>query len=266
MTITLLVQEAQVRLPQLLNQIAAGTLDKAVLEEYQLLDPAEENRVAPRVRQRFREAVAEIVSYPAFLAADPGGATQTSVDTQSDFQESVSVYTADLYKLIKWIHHAENNGLPQIASALMSFPAAGGAAINDGETFTLSNFDSIITETFEYDVGGGGVTPGNLDIVINGTENKSQLLTKTRGRINSMVSTTGITSKKQNSDLLLVQSSPGTSGNVATSETVVDAGFVLTNFEGGTDDGYGILLKRSKNDTLPRAVLLGRKQSRALKM
>ncbi len=265
--LTIRVQELQSRLYSLINQLEAGVFDKIIVEEGRVLPPDELARNAAqsgfRTPTRSLEAIAEIVLYNVFVAADPGKSSTTMGDTQSDFQDSPAVYTADLYKLVKKIRDANKTNEPQTATATMSLPSAGASVLIDGETFTLSDFDSVITEIYEFDIGGGGVGAENTPVVLTGTESRGQLRNKIKIAINND-STDIVASNGSAGSLLLTQSGPGSSGNVALSETVADSGFVLSDFSGGTDSGHVIFLRRSKNDPLPRVVCVSRRQARVL--
>ena len=123
-----------------------------------------------------------------------------------------------------------------------------GASLVDTETFTLS--DGVNTPTvFEFD-SGGGVTVGNVAVPFTALDTATQVRDAIITAINGVGATLLITASSGGAALVnLVNETQGTVGNTLSSDTVVNAGFVVTNMTGGldqtagsiVDDGTGIL-------------------------
>lgn len=116
------------------------------------------------------------------------------------------------------------------------------AVINliDGETFTLD--DGVNPPVvFEFDVAGDGVTPGNVIVDVSALTTADEV----RDAIISAVTGVGAALLMTATDggaatVDLTQDNSGTQGNTTQTETVVDAGFVLSNMTGGTGVDYRI--------------------------
>lgn len=63
------------------------------------------------------------------------------------------------------------DGAPDVVEARStgSFTAVAAAGLSDGDTFTINDGTNPAT-TFEFDLGGGGVAPGNVPVVYGGGE------------------------------------------------------------------------------------------------
>ncbi len=107
----------------------------------------------------------------------------------------------------------------------------------DGEIFTLD--DGINTPTvFEFDVAPDGVTPGNILVDISGDTTADDVRDTIIAAINGVGAALEISAADGGAATVdLTQSIGGTAGNTTSSETVVSAGFILTDMTGGLDDG-----------------------------
>jgi len=119
-----------------------------------------------------------------------------------------------------------------------AIPATGditsiaAASLVDGETFTLDDGSNAPT-VFEFDVSANGVGAGNIPILAVGTAAAVRDLTITA--INS-VATLGITATPSGTEnITLTNDVYGDAGNTSSSETVTNAGFILTDMTGGYD-------------------------------
>jgi hypothetical protein len=119
-------------------------------------------------------------------------------------------------------------------AATGSLTAVAGASLVDGETFTLNDGVNSPT-TFEFD-DNGSVTPGNVAVTFTGLDLASFVATTISAAINGVGSGLAITAAVPVGAVMsLSNDAIGVVGNTASSDTVVDSGFVLTNMTGGTN-------------------------------
>jgi hypothetical protein len=125
---------------------------------------------------------------------------------------------------------AQNGGVQ--ATGTITIPAGGGGALIDGETLTLD--DGVNTPTvFEYD-SAGGVTGSNVAITFTGGDTATQVRDATVAAINGVGATLLITAAPSGGDAIdLTADNFGTLAGTVT-ETVADAGYVVTGMVGGT--------------------------------
>jgi len=235
--LTVTVEKAQANLYQYLNQLDSGDLDKLVV-----LDGGAE--------------LCQIVKYSTYLAADPAGAAGVTDDIVAAYSGSPAVHTAPLYRMIKRMRNRQAGADAQIATG--SITAIAGASIVDTETFTITNAAGV-AKVFEFD-SGGGVTGANVAVAFTGGDSAATVAAAIRAAINGVVGFGVIAAAPVGALVGLTQSDPGVDGNVAITETVANAGFLVSGFTGGTDVAAGvggvIALKNSKNDATPRAAMV----------
>lgn len=140
--------------------------------------------------------------------------------------------------------HVKLTSSPAVAATgSIQIPAGGGASLVDGETFTLSDgYNSQVT--FEYNSGtAGAVQAGNIEVAFTGGDTQAQVATATKAAIDAQLAlgtlklVTGVIAVGLFS---LTNSYAGEHGNVTATETVANAGFIVTGMSGGT--GMGLLL------------------------
>ena len=111
------------------------------------------------------------------------------------------------------------------------------ANLIDGEEFVLD--DGVNTAiTFEYDVAGDGVTPGDTAIDVSTLTTATEVRDATIAAIQAEIDAGNLNMTVVASaadELTLTNTLPGTRGNVAITETVADGGFAVTGMSGGTD-------------------------------
>lgn len=235
MPITITVESAQANLYQLLNQLDAGDLDKVVVQDE-------------------GANLFQIVTRAVYEAADPGGSAGAEVDVVTAYSQSPSVYSRSLYKMIK--NMRDRQAGPDAQTAKGAITAVPGAQLIDTETFTLINAANV-TFVFEFD-SAAGVTPPNIPVPFTGVDADTVVAASIQAAINGSAS--GVIAAAPVGALVnLTQSDPGTAGNNLITETVANAGFLVTGFSGGTDAGVEagvIALKNSKNDPEARAFMV----------
>lgn len=114
--------------------------------------------------------------------------------------------------------------------------ALAAASLLDAETFTLN--DGInAAKVFEFDKAGDGVTAGRVAVDITGNPNLATVGARIAVAINSQPQASFQIRAVDNGDgtVTLINQVPGTQGNQSSSETVANAGFVLTAMAGAVD-------------------------------
>ena len=114
------------------------------------------------------------------------------------------------------------------------------ASLVDGETVTIG--DGVTSEVFEFDVAGDGVAGGNISVdvstLVTANDVRDALITAING--------TGLEITASNGGAALVNlvaDNYGTGPNVAITETVVNAGFVVSGMAGGAAAGSAVRLE-----------------------
>jgi len=113
------------------------------------------------------------------------------------------------------------------------------ASLLDNETFTLTDGANAAT-VFEYQVTGGFSPTGGGVVVINVTTDTTdaEVALRTRTAINGVVGGLAITAAAPTGAVIpLTNDATGTAGNVAITDTVVNAGFTHTGMSGGSAGG-----------------------------
>lgn len=141
---------------------------------------------------------------------------------------------------------AESALVGAFATGSITVPAGGGAALVDGETFTLNDGVNPAT-VFEFD-SGGGVGVGRVAVPFTGGDTQATV----RGAIVTAIQGVGAG--------LRISASPGgagvvnlaadrclVAGNVAITDTVADAGFLVVGMAGGADEGETFTLNDGVN-------------------
>ena len=120
------------------------------------------------------------------------------------------------------------NGPPLMANG--SITTVAKANLVDGETFTL--IDPAATYVFEFDVNGTGVTAGRVQVNVSTDTTAADV----RDRIITAINASGIQIRGFEAGAAtvgLISTVPGTGSNTTSAETVVDAGFAITDMAGG---------------------------------
>lgn len=106
------------------------------------------------------------------------------------------------------------------------------AALLDGETVVID--DGFGPVTFEFDLAGNGVTPGNVAVTLASGDLQPTVRDKLIDAING--STLQITAASAGiADIALVNQNLGAFGNIAIVETVGNPAFTVTGMAGGAD-------------------------------
>lgn len=125
-----------------------------------------------------------------------------------------------------------------------------GIDLVDGETFTLN--DGVNPATiFEFDLGGGGVTPGNVAVVYTAGDTAAQIAQAIVAAVNAVGAGLAITAYWGTSNLVILTNDVhGTAGNQPITETVADLAFVVSGMAGGLSTYH------EANATLPGVATL----------
>lgn len=124
------------------------------------------------------------------------------------------------------------------------------ANLVDGETFTLD--DGTAPVVFEFDGVSGpadGVTGGNVAVDVSAVSTDIEIAGVVASVINGsalgMVATDNL-----NGTVGLVSDAVGTLGNTTSSETVLDAGFIVTDMTSGADAITGLISSATKGSVI----------------
>ncbi len=124
------------------------------------------------------------------------------------------------------------------APATGSITCVAKAALVDGETLTLDDGTNAAT-VFEFDVAGDGVAGGNTQVNVSTDTTAIQVATRLANAINTVAAGLAITATAVgDGTITLANDANGPSGNVAITETVADAGFVVAGMSGGHQDTF----------------------------
>ena len=228
-TVTKTIQYVQANLDPLLDQLEAGTVDDVAITK----DTMSARKVQSQV------VIGKIVTYADFIAADVGLNTNRSNICQSAFMRS-------RYNFVKKLT-AANAEVDASVKALLqkggTVSAAGqitvvaGAALIDGETFTLNDgINAPVVFEFNDDAT---VTPGNVAVGFTGGSTTAQVRDAMITAINDVIGTLLITASNGGAAIVtLVNDGKLASGNTTISDTVADAGFIPVNFAGAGDITY----------------------------
>lgn len=119
------------------------------------------------------------------------------------------------------------------ATGTITIPPGGGAALIDGETFTLNDGVNAAT-VFEFN-SGGGVTGANVAVPFTGGDSQATVRTAAITAINGVGGGLRITASPGATGVIaLVNDIPGAPGNVTISDTVADGAFTHTGMAGGS--------------------------------
>lgn len=114
-----------------------------------------------------------------------------------------------------------------------SITVVGGASLVDGEKFTLNDGVNPAT-VFEFD-SGGGVSGANVAVAFTGGDSAGTVRDAVIAAINGVVGALLITASIGGASVVtLTADRSGTVGNQTVTETVADAGFIVTGMSGGT--------------------------------
>lgn len=124
------------------------------------------------------------------------------------------------------------------ATGSITVPAGGGGSLVDGETFTID--DGVNTPTvFEFD-SGGGVTSPNVAVAFTGGDSQAVVRDTIVSTING-VATLLITAAPGAAGVAdLTADNFGTLANNTITETVADAGFLVTGMSSGVARTLGV--------------------------
>lgn len=118
-----------------------------------------------------------------------------------------------------------------------SITTVAQANLVDGETFVLD--DGVNPSvTFEYDVAGDGVAGGNVQIDVSADTTPDDVRDTTIAAINGAGSLAITAGDGGPAKVRLHNDNIGTQGNVAITESVADAGFLVSGMSGGADEDY----------------------------
>lgn len=135
-------------------------------------------------------------------------------------------------------------------AATGSMTCVAKASIISGETFTLDDGFNAAT-TFDFDTTGAHAPAGsNIDLDISAATTATEVRDLVVTAINAQGATLRIfATASSTADIILTNTVQGEIGNTTQSETVANAGFLISNMVGGadpeageiTDDGTGLL-------------------------
>lgn len=151
-----------------------------------------------------------------------------------------------------------NIAVPAAAAASGSIVAVPKANLIDGETFTLD--DGVNPPTvFELDVDGLGVGGGNVAVDVSPDTTDVEVATRMVSAINGVGAGLALTASNAggtSATVTITNDQSGTVGNVTTwSDTVADAGFIITQPTGG--DGDRVVLSQAGGETPTDTAAIG---------
>jgi len=142
-----------------------------------------------------------------------------------------------------------------LTAASGSIVTVDGSLLVDTETFTLD--DGVNPPSvFEFD-DNATVTPGNVAVAFTGADSLATVRAAIIAAINTAGSLDITASPGTPGQILLVNDTPGSAGNVTITETVADVGFVVSGMSGGLDAGpERTVLYLTNNLTTPTKYIL----------
>jgi predicted transcriptional regulator len=217
MPITVSVEAAQANFYQYLNQLDAAEIDKVIVNDGEA-------------------ELCQIVTAAVFEAADPGGSGAAVVDLVAALSISPATQGKSLYRLLKRMRDFQTDAVAGIASGTITCVAK--ANIIDGEKVVLTepggtDYDFHFDQTGTY-TPGGGYDATNLRVNISGATTDDDVAVILAAVIDGTIFTAPVPGAAV---IAVTQSDPGLSGNVAITEDIVNAGFLVSGFAGGTDGG-----------------------------
>ena len=119
-------------------------------------------------------------------------------------------------------------------AAAGSITCVAKASLLDGQTVTISDGTNPAS-VFEFDVAGDGVTGPNVQVNVSTDTTAIQVAARLHAAINGVVGGLTVTSTdNHDGTLTLAADASGTTHNVAITETVANAGFLVSGMSGGT--------------------------------
>lgn len=126
---------------------------------------------------------------------------------------------------------------PNFKAATGSITVVAKASLVDGETFTLDDGQNPPL-TFEFDVTGDGVAAGNVPVDVSADVSVANVRSTVISAINDGFQL-DIEASAGGAGIVELQNEfTGTHGNTTQSETVANAGFIVTNMTLGTGGPY----------------------------
>lgn len=222
MPITVSVEAAQANFYQYLNQLDDALIDKVIVN-----DGAVE--------------LCQLVTAAVFEAADPGGSGAAIADLVGAYSISPSSQGKSLYRVIKRMRDLQTDAVAQTAAG--SITCVAQASIVDAEKVEITDAGGTLYTFYFNQTGGytpgGGYDAVNLEVDISGDTTDADVATTLAGVIDGTVFTAPAPAAAV---IAVTQSDPGAAGNVALTENVVNAGFLVSGFAGGTDGGDVVAL------------------------
>lgn len=143
-----------------------------------------------------------------------------------------------LEPLVSDLFHQTEDARGQVTVEIHGGYAAGSivaiakAALIDGETFTLDDGTNTPT-VFEFDKTGDGVTGGRTAVNVSTDTTDAEVAARMRSAINGVGASLTIVASGTGSAVALANTTAGSDGNVAITDTVANAGFTHTGMTGG---------------------------------
>jgi hypothetical protein len=146
---------------------------------------------------------------------------------------------------IELINPSTGQALTVDGRAVGRITAVAGAALLDGEVFVLSDGTNPAV-TFEFDSNASVVQSNTLRaITFAGGDSAATVAATIIAAVNSAPVLNINASTGGGAIVELLNTNPGTAGNVTITETVVDAGFIVVGMSGGTADAGFRIFARS---------------------
>jgi hypothetical protein len=195
------------------------------------------------------------------IFADAVGNWYADIPTVNSKKRAISALNTDLddieeKRLLFRSQVLTDITIPASVAATGTITAVAGASLVDGETFTIN--DGINTPTvFEFD-SGGGVGGGNVAVTFTGGDSASTVAASILAAINGVGATLLVTASSGGGAVTNVtHDRGGTVGNNAITETVANAGFIVTGLTGGAGDIKVLVQASSETPTEAAAVNAG---------
>jgi hypothetical protein len=185
----------------------------------------------------------------------------SSVEDAAGEPRSLKTITDDVYykDILRRRHVLTHIAVPAAAAAAGAITTVAAASLVDGETFTLDDdVPGHTPKVFEFDIGGGGVTPGRVAVVLVGTEDADGVRDAMVTAINAVGATLSITATGTiASTVSLVHDVTG-SYNAAIPDTVSAGAFgSASGMTGGAGNTVTLTQSLSQTPSEAAAVDLG---------
>jgi len=146
---------------------------------------------------------------------------------------AIDLDSAGLVENEDWFHVVDSSRSQHVhhsfsqPSAVIENQAA--STLVDGETFTIDDTEGNV-QTFEFDISGDGVTPGNIAVTLNPGDSSSTVRTAIINAINGASPLNVFASTQGSTSYTLVRPNSGASQKINLSDTVANSSWVFADW------------------------------------